>query len=76
MKLYTSLPRGIWSAIEWWNDFHSKLKQRKEREEAREREKAIAKKRIARDQSAAGFDKRLPGKIDKFRRANATRIKP
>jgi hypothetical protein len=76
MKLYTSLPPGIWPAIKWWNEFELKLRQRKEREEAREREKAIAKERIARDQSAAGFDKRLPGKIEKFRRANAARIKP
>src|SRR5271156_3425093 len=53
---------GVWMIIDWWRDRQISLLAKVEREEARERELAIAKERIRRDQSAAAFDRKILGR--------------
>jgi hypothetical protein len=50
---------GLWRIIDWWNHRSVMLARRRERAEARARELATARERIARDQSASAFDRRI-----------------
>ena len=50
---------GVWQIIDWWKERTAVLRRRQERAAARRRELEIVRERLAREQSAAAFDRKI-----------------